>query len=204
MQLTFENMDELREMIAAMGYVKDTQIGTISVRLDGNEFAKNVESAMHEALTRTEPSPIEKNEAECAAATAGSYAEIEAPTKRKRRTKAEIEADKAAQTAATVETLPNVEAPKADPLAILQSEAPAPVYNGDAHQAITETAGLFDGNDKLAHLNEGREFISKHGFALYNESQRLADVPPNIAAHTPEQVSRHRAAMAWLHEQQSK
>lgn len=121
--------------------------------------------------------------------------------KRKRRTKAEIAADEAAAKAGN-------EPPTADPLDNLKSEpdAPAPQEDGPTDEPpITDTpaelvalAGTIDGADKLAHMNEGRDFISKHGFPKYNETFALADVPANIAAHTPEQAALHRAAMQWL------
>lgn len=221
MQLIFDNMAELREMIAAMGYVPNTQLGELTVRLDGNAFARQVETAMTDALLSTETVPhtdagftgpvgdalreLPQRIMENAAGQPEKTDSTE-PTKRKRRTKAEIEADKAAQMGTARTTaypdVPEVDHPKANPLDNLKSEVDVSKTKlqmvGDAKTQFAEMIDLFDGNDRLAHLNEGRAFIEKHGFPVYNETLQLADVPANIAAHTPEQVSRHRAAMAWL------
>lgn len=143
-----------------------------------------------------------------AAGEASSPAPVakEAP-KRKRRTKAQIAADEAAaKLAAEVPEHP------ADPLANLQPETePTDEFGQPLARAesagdeppviepeIAALAGTIDGADKLAHMNEGREFISKHGFPKYNETFALVDVPSNIAGHTPEQAALHRAAMQWL------
>jgi hypothetical protein len=123
----------------------------------------------------------------------------EAKPKRKRRMKAEIAAPEAA-------AKNGEEPPTADPLDNLKSEPEPPQDDGPTDEPpITDTpaelvalAGTIDGADKLAHMNEGRDFISKHGFPKYNETFALADVPANIAAHTPEQAALHRAAMQWL------
>ena len=212
MQLTFETMDELREMIAAMGYVKHLEMQTSAATHTSITPAEMRQSAVkrygEERVAAAERGEVllsdaepEESEAECAAAMAGTT-DVHQPTKRKRRTKAEIEADKAAQTLAEAGLQAGVpavaEAPKANPLDNLKPEPPVSSNGDPSHAEIAEMAGLFDGNDKLAHLNEGRAFIEKYTFPVYNETLTLADVPANIAAHTPEQVSRHRAAMAWL------
>lgn len=221
MQLIFNSLAELDAMIHAMGYAKRDTVN-VDIRVDAKELIEAAEQAAdriaeHAEKNSTEGAPPAE---ESAIVTVASYGpqhgtEPEAPTKRKRRTKAEIEADKAAQVAAGVESpagLPNHglavdgsmsqrEVGQPNPLDNLKSEADAKVQavtdNVDALQAITEMAGLYDGSDELAHLNEGREFIAKHGFPTYNETLALAGVPANIAAHTPEQVARHRAAMAY-------
>ena len=122
----------------------------------------------------------------------------EAKPKRKRRTKAEIAADEAAAKAGNE--------PGATDATDDEPDAPAPQEDGPTDEPpITDTpaelvalAGTIDGADKLAHMNEGRDFISKHGFPKYNETFALVGVPANIAAHTPEQAALHRAAMQWL------
>jgi hypothetical protein len=206
--LTFNSLDELRDYceMALRGMsprdtVAELTVGEITVR-GSEQFVKdlteagNFDAAAEVALRNVDEPHVEAEQPD-------SPTEQPEPTKRKRRTKAEIEADKAAQelsaTVVAAEAPAAVVAAQASPLDNLQPETAVhhTGHNDQARAEITEMAGLFDGTDKLAHLNEGRQFIEKHGFPIYNETLQLADVPANIASHTPEQVSRHRAAMAW-------
>lgn len=205
MQLTFENLAELRDMIEAMGYVKRDTV-TIDMHVNADDIANSVARVVGELdfdggpADGTHPDKFGTSENQRTDTPAVGPAE---PTRRKRRTKAEIEAEKAAQEQSATVAHPTHSEPRvntpADPLANLKSEELPNAYEAayEAAQAIADMAERYDGNDKLSHLNEGRAFIEKHGFLLYNETITLADVPPNIAGHSPEQVSRHRAAMAW-------
>lgn len=206
MQLTFNSLDELRDMIAAMGYVKPSDVTeTVQIDIPADTIKRLIERSPDgvadswsdatgerlDELASIPPRPAERDN--------GSVGGTDT-IKRKRRTKAEIEADKAAEAAANAAP-PAVPTPPS-PLDNLKPESESALADENAwawaRPKIEEQAALFDGNDKLAHLNEGRQFIEAHGFPSYNDTLQLADVPPNIAGHTPEQVSRHRAAMAWL------
>lgn len=229
MQLTFESLGELHAMIAEMGYVRQKDVATVvvgDVSITGSltniqELAGSVQpvAATGEQLDELAAIPPRTEAAEPANVqidAAGVVHRVAAePVKRKRRTKAEIEAEKAgvaaldaqddreigavtAQGNAAGSTAGTTSSAPADPLANLQ---PQPGGDIDAARAeIAAQAPLFagEGSDaKLAHLNEGRAFIEKHGFPAYNETLALANVPANIAGHTAEQVSMHRSAMAW-------
>ena len=205
MQLIFNNLDELNDMLKAMGYVRRDTIaeltcGEITLRgseqfekdlTDSGQFDRAAETALRDVDNLPDDGVPEP-------ATSGHTPE---PAKRKRRTKAEIEAEKAAQSAAAIvvatETGDEPSVPQTSPLDNLKAEPAVASNGGQARAEIAEMAALFDGADRLAHINEGRDFIAKHGFPTYHETMQLADVPANIAGHTPEQVSRHRAAMAW-------
>ena len=190
--LTFNSLDELHDYckLALLGMAPrddikpDTKLAAVPETLAHNEaIAEPLNDEAAEEASDVQPEP----------------------TKRKRRTKAEIEADKAAQasenTLVAAEAPAAVVAPHASPLDNLQSEVDTAMSNiailVGASVEIPEMARLFDGTDKLAHLNEGRQFIEKYGFPTYGETLQLADVSANIASLTPEQVSRHRAAMVW-------
>lgn len=150
--------------------------------------------------------PPEPASADAGGAPAAAPAPEPAP-KRKRRTKAEMAADEAAakdqteSAALESETVgplgeqgESAEPAQQTPLDNLKSDPGA----AGLDPAIIALAATLDGNDRMAHMNEGRDFISKHGFPKYNETFALVDVPPNIAGHTPEQAALHRAAMQWL------
>jgi len=200
MQLHFETLAELREMIKELGYVHCTDGASIDRIARANGYAKVAELTdtvqisiptedVERLLEKAEQPDVTSNGAE------------REPTKRKRRTKAEMEAARHAD-GTDADGLNPVKVAVA-PLDNLKPEPTAAVEpllrsDDEAKARIAEMAALYDGNDNLAHLNEGREFIAAHGFATYNETMQLAGVPANIAGHTPEQRSRHRAAMAYM------
>ena len=199
MQLTFESLNELNEMIAELGYVHCMDLARIRQIAAQHAPAYLAEGAAIEVKADTAsdlPNVQELDagpatEAAEAAGPATEAAEAAGPAKRKRRTKAEMEAARAE---------PETIAPAANPLDNLKSEVSAfeVADTDDMKAAITEMAGLYDGSDALAQLDEGRKFIASHGFPAYNETMHVVGVPSNIAAHTPEQRSLHRAAMAYM------
>lgn len=233
MQLIFNDLPELHAMINAMGFVHCTDLKRIAAIVDANpqtfvsgtpgpttlpppEVLRALVAEMDKAdgvVQQTDaPAVVQNVLTHISVQEHGDTPDTvigTEPTKRKRRTKAEIEAEKAAAEAAAkaadgvavvTDSGTPFDASKVDPLDNLKPE-PEPASATDqvaAKVEIMNMVGMFPGDDKLAHLNEGRAFIEAHGFPTYNETLQLADVPANIAAHTPEQVSRHRAAMAWL------
>jgi hypothetical protein len=210
MQLTFDSIYELELMIRAMGYVRrdtaaELTCGDITLR-GSEQFVKDLTEAGsvstldHVSLQETGDGPDTVVIDRVKRTAPPAAEEVEQP-KRKRRTKAEMEAEETAQTvgATTVggSEPEAVQPPQVNPLDNLKPEAAAAETNSSAHAEIAAMVDLFDGTDTLTHINEGRDFIAKHGFMSYNETMTLADVPANITTHTPEQASRHRAAMAW-------
>jgi len=218
MQLTFDSLFELDAFLKYIGLVREEADGEIRTSINMSSGpAKLWRDPVPDDNTLVVP--LGSGVVTYGGGGGGGAAEqsdSEQPTtRRKRRTKAEVEADKAAQdaaaglqpvlsaTTAAAEIAQAVQhsASQANPLDNLKSE-PSDAPDGDAwawaREKMIEQAALFDGNDKLAHLNEGRSFIEAHGFPSYNDTLQLADVPANIANHTPEQVSRHRSAMAWM------
>jgi hypothetical protein len=218
MQLIFNNLAELNEMIAELGYVHCMDLARIHqiAAQHAPEVKAAIQQGLESALLSTElvahsdegfTGPVGDAFRELAqlgtkavvnsapARTVAEYGpqhgtEPDAP-KRKRRTKAEMEAARAE---------PATEPPAADPLDNLKPEAPVveAADTDDMKAAIADMAGLYDGSDALAQLDEGRKFIASHGFPAYNETMHVVGVPSNIAAHTPEQRSLHRAAMAYM------
>jgi hypothetical protein len=200
MYLSFESLQEFRTMAEALGYVQrdsvalNVNLGSALVQqleTEARRIATEQACEQHEAMVDLVPvSAIESAPARTVAEYGPQHGtEPDAP-KRKRRTKAEMEAARAEPKAA----------PATNPLDNLKPEAPVveAADTDDVKAAIADMAGLYDGSDALAQLDEGRKFIAAHGFPAYNETMHVVGVPSNIAAHTPEQRSLHRAAMAFM------
>jgi len=222
--LTFDNLGELHEFVcdyalrelAVTNINTDTRLvpDTRPVTAEGAIILKDGEDVSEAEYTAAmEAIRGDEGPQEAASAATGEPIStapvVEAAPKRKRRTKAEIEAERLAAEAPVLNAGAIIdkgdgtavfadgkggEISGASPLDNLKAEPAA----GEVSPEIVALAGTLDGADKLAHMNEGREFIAKHGFPKYNETFALADVPANIAAHTPEQAALHRAAMQWL------
>jgi len=138
-------------------------------------------------------------------------------TKRKRRTKAEIAADEAAEAArqdtdGTVLEAPEPEAGKlpegfvpqleVSDVKVVESEASYPVepagdYPAELVESLKAQAELFEA-DRTAHLKEGREAISKHGYGKYLATIKGLGLESAIQTYSDEQVKLHRAAIAHL------
>lgn len=128
------------------------------------------------------------------------------PVKRKRRTKAEIEADDkaAAETAAAVfnskepaeasETLAGAStAPEgANPFAAAEPAAETPATPAGDVEAADTTVTPFQ------HLTRAREFIAKHGMPKYNESFAKAGLDANVMGYSAYQRALHMDALAAL------
>lgn len=206
---TIKELDELAEVWAAGRRALTRETTTeLVVKMDASGFREAIDETLADLRGKLDDRPVtaegavippepQDDQHPASADAGGAPAAAPAPEpapKRKRRTKAEIAADEAAAKAA--------QAPAANPLDNLKpesdAEASAATVTTGLDPAIIALAATLDGNDRMAHMNEGRDFISKHGFPKYNETFALADVPPNIASHTPEQAALHRAAMQWL------
>jgi len=212
MLLKFESLHELEDFVFMAGYIHRSKLeeyGYVYAReservISGEKLEPNARcvGGDNQDDPRVPPLPIVQSDE-------GDEPDPEVqrtPARRKRRTKAEIEAEKAAVAEGNGSDGDRPSSAGADPFAVTAEAGatttapadPVPTAADDRKAQIAAMANLYDGTDKLAHLNEGRAFIEKHGFPAYNETLALAGVPSNIAGHTPEQVSLHRAAMALL------
>lgn len=130
------------------------------------------------------------------------------PTKRKRRTKAEIEADEtAAALKAKAENDAKVEQ---DPASVTTSPTGANPFEqavtitGQTDVQVEESAltGEPDADATVVtpfqHITRARAFIAKHQIAKYNETFAKAGTDPNVMAYTAEQRAAHMAAMDEL------
>lgn len=200
----FDNLDELdawTQWAAQRGQYTETRAGDLVHIVDTRPVT--AEGAVIPVETESQDSDEAAN---AGAGEAPSTDPVpEGKSKRKRRTKAEIAADKAAAKAIPAppgdEYLAHIAAKSERSDALDEAEETAALEAAPSptpHFEIEALAATIDGADKMAHMNEGRDFIAKHGFPKYNETFALADVPSNIAAHTPEQAALHRAAMQWL------
>lgn len=137
------------------------------------------------------------------------------PVKRKRRTKAEIEADdKAAAEAEQAKAQGSQDAGEASleaARATLRDKEPTPAgtnpFNAAPppdHAAPAAAAGAQpdDSADTTVtpfqHLTRAREFIAKHGMPKYNESFAKASLDVNVMAYTAEQRALHLEALTAL------
>lgn len=137
------------------------------------------------------------------------------PVKRKRRTKAEIEADdKAAAEAEQAKAQGSQDAGEASleaARATLRDKEPTPTGTNPFdtapppdHAAPAAATGAQP--DTIAdttvtpfqHLTRAREFIAKHGMPKYNESFAKAGLDANVMAYTAEQRAMHLDALAAL------
>lgn len=151
----------------------------------------------------------------------GTESAAPAPATRKRRTKAEIEAEnsaKAGQTAAQ----PQLTAQEAIAQALASAAAgnapgalaAEPVQAANIpdvpealsptdpkllpHEFIQQRAAELGEMQAIEHLNAARNFIAKHGMPKYNESFQLCGLHANVMQFTPAECAMHAAALEWL------
>lgn len=141
--------------------------------------------------------------------------QVEQAARRKRRTKAEIEADnKAAADAEQAKAQGSQDAGEASleaARAALRDKEPAPAGTNPFDTApppdhAAPAAATGAPPDAIAdttvtpfqHLTRAREFIAKHGLPKYNESFAKAGLDANVMAYTAEQRALHLDALAAL------
>lgn len=167
---------------------------------------------------------IDLPDAEPSADSSADSSAVEAP-KRKRRTKAEIEAERLAAEAGKVDPGSQVQEPLTDAQtdAVQPDATPEPVktpdvptqplgaspealakvaearaaYTPELIEELKAHADLFEPN-RLEHMNEAREAISKKGFIPYNATMHGLGLASSIATYTDAEVKLHRAAIARL------
>lgn len=122
----------------------------------------------------------------------------EAP-KRKRRTKAEIEAGQHAGNAGvehSQDTTSTIDSNGSSATGTAGANA-AGLDNPFAQPGVTTQATASRVVESIDHLRACQSFIQQHGMALYNESFRDG-LNANIAAYTPEQRSQHVGILELL------
>jgi len=141
--------------------------------------------------------------------------ETQEPARRKRRTKAEMEAARAGETTTELVATGSMDAaadiaaatPVDNPFAIAATatqvilDAPAQSSSMLAGTAVMQAADKAtaapSGIESIEHLRACQSFIQTHGMTKYNESFRDG-LSANIAAYTPEQRAQHVAILEQL------
>jgi hypothetical protein len=226
MNLSFDNLDELDRFLRWADLYRSPSKSEPATAQEAAAIGRSLQKLIGAAAETAQcasaavdgdPFPT----IDAASLPARSAAEIEAegrrqfaaaqqvaePAKRKRRTKAEIEADeKAAADAAGADLKAASDAGAAEPAA---SEAPPAGANpfdqpstlqdvGAAGPAAGAEGGESDVVTPFQHLTRAREFIAKHGMPKYNESFAKAGLDANVMGYTAYQRGVHMAALDEL------
>ena len=129
------------------------------------------------------------------------------PAKRKRRTKAEIEADETAAAEAAAAELAKAqqtgqvqpESGTTSPTGANPFDQPSTLQDvGAEGQAATDASSESDVVTPFQHLTRAREFIAKHGMPKYNESFAKAGLDANVMGYTAYQRGVHMSALGEL------
>jgi len=129
------------------------------------------------------------------------------PAKRKRRTKAEIEADETAAAEAAAAELAKAqqtgqvqpESGTTSPTGANPFDQPSTLQDvGAEGQAATDASSESDVVTPFQHLTRAREFIAKHGMPKYNESFAKAGLDANVMGYTAYQRGVHMSALDEL------
>lgn len=193
MQLTFESLAELKDFMSWIGDLAHPRIegpkATIVVQdLPIEATAEELEIA-EANVARVEAEPVDK-------------------PARKRRTKAEMEAARAAETAnpTSVESAAIAQTPSgadsseptADALVAATSASAPADGTSDAGEFIKSRLAERPEVSQVEHLNLARTFIGKHGMEKYNASFPLAGLTPNVMGYSPADCATHAAALDFL------
>lgn len=196
MNLQFDSIGELEEFLMFTAHIGRAFATAPSVA-PMNQAAVSCNEASPEPVANLSAGASIGNETDAALAATGSAsatdtqgedgaAPAEAP-QRKRRTKAEIEAERAAAAG---------EVPSAPAgMAATQNVSTAPVLDVRARAAaiLADPARV----ESIAHLRACQGFIQKHGMPKYNESFREG-LNANIAVYQPDQRALHLAILESL------
>lgn len=198
MQLTFESLAELQDFvqwIGALTPIKTVTVGDVSVS------APAADPIFREVLT--------DETVEDAAPAAKTV------TGRKRRTKAEMEAARAAESgsgetsaATAAAEQPAISATTSAAVAesasipavdnVARERHPMPDSMQDAVSFIKSRLVERPEVSQVEHLNLARTFIGKHGMEKYNSSFPLAGLTPNVMGYSPADCATHAAALDFL------
>lgn len=169
MKIEIESLDELR------AFLEMFQPAAVMYRVgDVEKTITPIFAEQHEATNGV-------------AAAAGE--QTEGSTRRRRRTKAEIEADAAAAQQTKIADEVSAEAAAEVVSGVTEEPAAGETQTPAASPAQT---------DDVTHLKLCREFIQQHGMPKYNESFTLSGLSNNIMSFTAEQRAQHLAALQQL------
>jgi len=235
MNLTFDNLAELDDFLV---WVRDTgaHLGGGTTRLVGTTEETDPPPPKWDhptldasgATFDTPQQPLSANHVSlddkapdgCETRVSEPPAQAAEPTKRKRRTKAEIEADeKAAERAAAEAEARHVDIarvahadgsvtttsvglpPDVNPSGVTGAPAGANPFEQPAATAAADTPAADDGETVVTpfqHLTRAREFIAKHGMPKYNETFTKAELDANVMGYSAYQRALHMSAMDEL------
>ncbi len=227
MNLQFDSLAELTAFLDFAGYAKKT---TSEITVDLKMSQTDIDTLLHTAAAQIDRQCVMsaadgsggtggvgldayvaqqlQPALETCVAAASSYADVESPIKRKRRTKAEIAADEAAIVAHPTHGEARTNA-QTKPLDNLKSVAEAVLAHSvsaegqaefeRAEVAASEAPAPVAPPSDIEHLRLCREFISSQGMNKYEHSFALAGIEgKNIMAFTDEDRTKHVAALAQL------
>lgn len=215
MELTFHSLDELQAFTAWVsgGRTSSPETVTLSVtQAECDALANAIKAGLAEDDEKR-PQVLDERQPEGEMQSAGE------PAKRKRRTKAEMEAAKAAEAGApettevtpagTVaqvapenkgnpfaqQTLPEgAEATGAPP----KSEPAAAADKGDYAEFLAARLAERPTMEQIEHMKYARNFIGKFDLTTYNTAFEMAGLSPNVMGYTPEDCARHAATLDYL------
>lgn len=230
MRLEFDSCEELDDFLAWVCHRRAAEVAVVGEDSDSAPPA-NEEPA---AAPASETKAHEPEHASAAGAwpygttppvAAGDAIASEKP-KRTRRTKAEIEAAKAAEAAgnpppasinpfASTQAAANAamdEQPASNPTALAykngyekappaaESATPTPpaVDASDVHAWLVAKAAELGPVGATQHLQAARNFIAKFQMPKYNDSFKLVDLPSDVMKYSDVQRAMHCAAMEYL------
>lgn len=203
MQLTFESLDELQTFVAWVNGACAPAPVTVDCASDFPAIAPQhlmtIESTgAQNAAARPSPEETEVDAAEVS-------------PKRKRRTKAEMEAARAAETANPTRAEDSLPSEISTRGSEAGNESSALESVASASAARTEVVDKDDSAEfiktrlterpeisQVEHLNLARTFIGKHGVEKYNASFPLAGLTPNVMSYSPADCATHAAALDFL------
>jgi hypothetical protein len=194
MNLQFNDLAELSEFMSFVGFVRQTPSPMqAATPVAGADFSLPAIPA------ETTDKP---------AAPAANGADTAAPEEkgtRKRRTKAEIEADKLAAEAEKIATESEATAGATDKSAgehttdAADAEVDSPPKKStDPVAYVAAALTLVPEVAQVDHLVKARAFIAKHGMAKYTETQALVGLGANVMAYTKADCAAHVAAMDFV------
>jgi len=200
MQIVFDNLDELTGFMEWAGFKKKSKLA-LEQLIAESDYTDGIDA---QTTATTEP---------VAAIDVAPESNADAP-KRKRRTKAEIEAEK--QTEAkpsdwlfTPPAAANESAPvlgltnPSDTQPVTQAAATPADTNEDSASWIARRAGELGTVDVAVHLTQCRAFIAAHGMAAYSAAGQSVGLT-DVLSFNDAQRATHSAALEYWNERQPK
>lgn len=197
MNLQFDTIAELKEFLALAGFQRGEPVVVIPA---GTTRVEVVLPAAGTGGIDADPVAVTDKPSEAATNSADAAAPEEKGT-RKRRTKAELEADKLASIAAdkaAAEKLATEPAGAAGEPTGEPDNLPPAEKSDDPVAYIAAALALVPEVAQVDHLVKARAFIAKHGMAKYTETQALAGLAANVMAYTKADCAAHVAAMDFV------